>query len=342
MKKIQYLLFTVCMVLCLCGCGTPSHNMGSADISSGSAPDNSVDLTVLDMPYIGVILKSTNNPYFALMKAGIEDEADALGVQVMVVSPESETSADAQADLLDTMSNMAVDVIAIAPSNEDILLDGLKNAYKNDKIIMAIDSSLSFEGCSCYIGTDHYTAAYREGKYAAELIQETENVNAVILRGAKNDKTHTLREYGLTDGLHDGGAHVLDAEICNSSDAEAEKATNELLKIYGNIDAICTTNDAMAIGAQRAVAEAGRKDIHIVSFDGMQDASELVRVGEIDADFAQDAYTIGTLCVDNAVKLYHGETVEKSIHTDIECITASNAEQHIEEIMRRLNHQARK
>lgn len=60
-----------------------------------------------------------------------------------------------------------------------------------------------------------------------------------------------------------------------------------------NIQVVCTTSDSMAVGAQRAIAELGRDDIHIVSFDGMIDVSELVRVGEIDAVFAQDPYEMG-------------------------------------------------
>lgn len=92
----------------------------------------------------------------------------------------------------------------------------------------------------------------------------------------------------------------------------------------------------MAVGAQRAIAELGRDDIHIVSFDGMIDVSELVRVGEIDAVFAQDPYEMGKQCIDYAVKKCNGEEVEDSVYTDVTLITSGNAEAHISELQREL------
>ena len=344
MKRLYAVLLTLCMLLGLCACGT-DDTVDQTHTTPNAAADTQGDddtqeqpyVTALNMPYVGIILKSTDNPYFALLKAGAEDEADALGVQVMVVSSDAEADSDAQATLLDTMATMAVDVIAIAPSEEGALTDGLERAVENDKIVMAVDSCMDFTDIACYIGTDQYNAAYQQGAYAAKLVAETENANAVILRGAEGDKTHTLRQYGLEDGLHDGNAHVLDVEICNSSEEEAAERMEQLLEQYGDLNVVCTTNDSMAVGAQRAIAESGR-DIHIVSFDGMQEATELVRVGEIDAVFAQDAYEMGRQCIRNAVKLYQGETVDSSIYTDVTCIEQGDAQAHLDDIDRKLKH----
>ncbi|MCI6926962.1 MAG: sugar ABC transporter substrate-binding protein [Butyricicoccus porcorum] len=333
-------LLTLCSLLC-CACGGGSakrdHTEDPTDTGSGAATQPSV----LDMPYIGILLKSLDNPYFDLIKAGAEDEADALGVEVMVFSPDDEDDTDDQADMLLTMANMAVDVIAIAPIDEPALADGLARAEKNGKIILSVDTALDYDGCACYIGTDNYNAAYQQGQYAAGLVDE--GACAVILRGQAEDRAHTLREYGLEDALHDGGVQVLDTKICNSSEKEAEQAMAELLETQQTLHLVCTTSDSMAVGAQRAIAQAGRSDsIHIVSFDGMQEVSELVRVGEIDAVFAQDAYEIGRECVRTAVRLYQGEEVPETIHTDVELITQGNAQEHMDEVNRRLRHKKTK
>ena len=166
-------------------------------------------------------------------------------------------------------------------------------------------------------------AAYKQGAYAAKLVKEQNNANAVILRGADGDKTHMLREYGIEDGLKDGHVTVSTVEYCGCSEDKAEETMEALLKV------VCTTSDSMAVGAQRAIAELGRDDIHIVSFDGMIDVSELVRVGEIDAVFAQDPYEMGKQCIDYAVKKCSGEEVEDSVYTDVTLITSGNAEAHI-------------
>ena len=179
-------------------------------------------------------------------------------------------------------------------------------------------------------------AAYKQGAYAAKLVKEQNNANAVILRGADGDKTHMLREYGIEDGLKDGHVTVSAVEYCGCSEDKAEETMEALLKEDDNIQVVCTTSDSMAVGAQRAIAELGRDDIHIVSFDGMIDVSELVRVGEIDAVFAQDPYEMGKQCIDYAVKKCNGEEVEDSVYTDVTLITSGNAEAHISELQREL------
>lgn len=339
-KSGKMCLIAVCILLLCCACGTSvPQNAGSAEQMADTSSDITPPPSSLSTPYVGILLKSVNTAYFDLIKAGAEDEADALGVQVMVVSPDNETDTEDQADMLLTMAGMAVDVIVIAPSNTDNLDDGLERAIQNGKIIMAVDTNLDFDGCACYIGTDNYNAAYDQGEYAAQLVGE--DANAVILRGQADDKAHTLREYGLSDALDAGGVDVLDIAVCDSSEKKAEEVMAELLETYSDLDVICATSDSMAVGAQRAIAHAGR-DIHIVSFDGMQEASELTRVGEIDATFAQAPYEMGRLCIQNAVKLYRGETVENRIYTDTELITQGNAQAHIDEINRQLSHKGTK
>lgn len=344
MKKIRRIclvgLLTALSLLC-CACGSGFTKRGRTDDPADAGSADTAPVSPLDTPYVGIVLKSLENPYFDLIKAGAEDEADELGVEVMIFSPEEEDDTEDQAEMLRTMATMAVDVIAIAPVDADALQDGLTLATQNGKILIAVDTSLRYDGCSCYIGTDNYTAAYRQGSYAAGLVDK--GAYAVILRGQAQDKAHTLREYGLEDALHDGGIHVLDTEICNSSEEQAEEAMRHLLKTHPTIDVVCTTSDSMALGAYRAIAEAGLGDtIHIVSFDGMQEVSELVRTGEIDAVFAQDAYEIGRECIRNAVKLYQGEEVPETIHTDVTLITQETAQAHIDEVNRRLRREKTK
>ena len=323
----RLLCLTLSTVLLCCACG-------EQELSSDGSGYNQMDPT--HTPYIGMVLKSTDNPYFALIKAGAEYEADKLGVQVAIVSPEKESNVKEQAQLVAAMTKLKTDVIIVAPSNEQRITQELENAKKSGKLVLTVDTSSDFADCDGYIGTNQYLAAYKQGAYAAKLVKEQNNANAVILRGADGDKTHMLREYGIEDGLKDGHVTVSAVEYCGCSEDKAEETMEALLKEDDNIQVVCTTSDSMAVGAQRAIAELGRDDIHIVSFDGMIDVSELVRVGEIDAVFAQDPYEMGKQCIDYAVKKCNGEEVEDSVYTDVTLITSGNAEAHISELQRQL------
>lgn len=340
MKKIYRVLgMSICLTMLCCACGSSSdqREMGSADIPDQQEQSSSGQYEVVDTPYVGIVLKATDNPYFSLLKAGAEHEADLLGVQVMVVSPNHESNIEQQADLVSAMANMAVDVIAIAPSQEENLTDALQQAEEHGKRIMSVDTALDYEGSACYIGTDQYKAGYQLGQYAAKLVEQNDTASAVVLRGTEGDRTHDLREYGIVDALGDGCVTVAGVEDCDCKEELAEQTMAELLEEHPEINLVCTTSDSMAVGAQRAIANAKKKDVHIVSLDGMQEASELVRIGEIDAVIAQDPYQMGRLCVDYAVKLYQGEEIETSVHTDVELITQGNAQAHVDEINRRLD-----
>lgn len=327
-KWIRMTCLLLCTALFCCSCGATDPIVGSGG-------------TQINMPYIGIVLKSTDNPYFALIKAGAEYEADQIGAQVVIAAPDKEDNVKEQEELIESMSKLSVDVMIVSPSNENSITEQLKKAKNKGKYILAVDTSSDFDGCDGYIGTDQYDAARKQGTYAAQLIAEDEDAKAVILRGADGDKTHMLREYGLEDGLRAGGVSVASVEYGDCQEDKAEDIMEDLLekdKKTKEIRLVCTTSDSMAVGAQRAIAESHRGDIHIVSFDGMIDASELVRVGEIDAAFAQEPFEMGKQCVDYAVKLYNGESTGESVHTDVELITADNAEAHISELQRELDH----
>lgn len=327
-KRIQMVCLLLCTALFCCSCGATNPIVGSGG-------------TQINMPYIGIVLKSTDNPYFALIKAGAEYEADQIGAQVVITAPDQEDNVKEQVELIESMTKLSIDIMIVSPSDEQSITEELKKAKNKGKRILTVDTSSDFDGCDGYIGTDQYDAAYQQGTYAAKLVAEDEDAKAVILRGADGDKTHMLREYGLEDSFRDNGVPVSSVEYGDCQEDKAEDIMEELLKQdkkTKELRLVCTTSDSMAVGAQRAIAESGRDDIHIVSFDGMIDASELVRVGEIDAAFAQNPFEMGKQCVDYAVKLYNGEATGESVHTDVELITADNAEAHISELQRELDH----
>ena len=234
MKKICHMLcMTVCMAMLCCGCGSSSGKLetdsGSAELPEEHQTSSTGGHDITDTPYVGIVLKATDNPYFSLLKAGAEHEADLLGIQVMVVSPNHESNVEQQADLVSTMANMAVDVIAVAPSHEEELTDALQQAKDNGKWIFSVDTALEYEGSACYIGTDQYNAGYQQGQYAAKLVEQNDTASAVILRGPAKDKTHTLREYGIVDALEDGCVTVVRVEDCRCNEETAEQTMTELL-----------------------------------------------------------------------------------------------------------------
>jgi len=87
----------------------------------------------------------------------------------------------------------------------------------------------------------------------------------------------------------------------------------------------------MAIGAIRAVEEAGKEDaIKVIGFDAITEALNLVESGAMLGTVAQYPAEMGILGVDNIVKVIKGEKGEAYIDTGAKLITKENVAEHKE------------
>lgn len=328
-KKLRMAALCTAVIVLCCACA-PEAEHPSIPYEAGSAEPADIN-----MLYIGMMLKSLDNSYFTCIKAGAEDAADANNVQIMVVSANDESDTETQADMLLTMANMALDVLIFSPGGTVDTQAALDRAKQTGKLVMTVDTALSEGDSHCYIGTNHYTAAYREGDYAAKVAGA--GAQAVILRGQTGDMAHDMRTDGLRKALTEGGVMIRDEIDCGASEECAADTIRELLQQPEYPTVICTTADALAIGAQQAAEEIGCKDVHIFSFDAMEEVTRLIADGKITAAIAQDPYRIGQLCVQTAVQLSHGESVPHVIYTDTELITADNAAAHLKQLEEQSN-----
>ncbi|WP_160690390.1 galactose ABC transporter substrate-binding protein [Clostridium sp. C2-6-12] len=137
----------------------------------------------------------------------------------------------------------------------------------------------------------------------------------VLLQGPNNDPQVVDRTKYVISTINNAGIKTQDLAIVNASwDRELAKTSidNVLLRYGGNIDAIISNNDAMAIGAIEALQKYGYnkgdefKNIAVVGIDGLQEAKDLIDKGIMAGTVIQDPkvqsellYTIGVNLVNN-------------------------------------------
>lgn len=326
MRRIKWIVPFLCILGC-CACSSKS-------VSSNRQPLTAEDLETIEelqTPYIGMILKSLDGEFYPLIKAGAEAEADRQGVELIVVAPDSESDADGQAELVSIMADMALDVLIISPCDESLLTDSLERASQKGKHILAVDDRLSYPACEGYIGSDDWDGAFHQGAHAATL---AENSSAVILRGQMGSRNHVDRALGLRDSLIRSRIVRIFSICCNSSRSEAYHQTAALLESNTPIGVICTTNDDMAFGAQKALSESDRT-VPIVSFDGTPEMLKAVEDGTIDSTMMQDAYEIGVQSVRAAVQTADGQPAGDVI-VPMKLVVSRTAEQALEQLENRL------
>ncbi|GHG14581.1 MULTISPECIES: LacI family DNA-binding transcriptional regulator [Amycolatopsis] len=148
-------------------------------------------------------------------------------------------------------------------------------AYEHDggRVVIVGDTDLPFHS----VGFDNRGAASRLGRYVAE----TGHRRIVIIAGAQGEAAPEARTAGLVDGLRAGGVAESAVRIVHcpvSREGGYEVARHLAAEGMAGIDAVLAVNDLIAVGALRALREAGVAVPDDVSLTGFDDIGPAVNV----------------------------------------------------------------
>ncbi|MGI6008352.1 MAG: sugar ABC transporter substrate-binding protein [Ruminococcus sp.] len=328
MKKIISMLCAATLfATILAGCGggggdtSSSETSSTEDASSDASSEDSGSGSSGDIK-VGFVVKSLADQYWILVKAGAEAAAEENGVDLTFIAPNSESDVAKQVENIETLIAAGVDVLCIAPSNDETVLPALQNAVDAGIKIIAVDTDSSLEDKVCFIGTGNEAAAKEGALWAGEQVGE--GAKAIVLRGRLGDATHDAREAGIEAGLEESGVEILEVQAADSTEEKGMSVSENLLQKYDDVDLIITTADSMATGAVNAVEAAG-KDTLVYGFDGTLPVAEKVENGEVLGTTAQHPYEMGVLGVETAIKIMNGEEVDEVIDSGQEVVNSDNA-----------------
>lgn len=275
------------------------------------------------------MLKTTSSEYWSYVIAGIEQAEKDLGnVEVDVRGANSDTDFDGQLNMVETIVNADMcEAIAIAP----LQADQIANALTGVKIpVLAIDTN--FDQAETFIGTAHEDAAYQGGKYVAEKIGKGGKV--VILANIQGESTSEARVAGYKKALEEGGCEIISTQYTDGVGDKAVTVTDGVLQSFADIDAIVCCADDVALGASRAIKQAGRDGdgIIVCGFDGISSGVQAVVDGEISCTVAQDPYNMGYQCVKSLLDVVEGEKLDDFIDTGCKVITPDNAQEYLDKL----------
>jgi ABC-type sugar transport system substrate-binding protein len=84
------------------------------------------------------------------------------------------------------------------------------------------------------------------------------------------------------------------------------------------------------MGAVRALGGRAGSEVKIVGFDGIEDALKAIQAGKMNATIAQQPDKIGSLGVENAMKVVDGKSVDKNIPVQVKLVTKENVSQFLQ------------
>ncbi len=91
---------------------------------------------------LGMVIKSTTNPYYNATLAGAKIAAEETGGKVANYGP-TESNAKAQVDIINSLAERRVSAIAVAPSDPDAVVPAMERAQKLGVKVVTFDADAS-------------------------------------------------------------------------------------------------------------------------------------------------------------------------------------------------------
>ncbi len=329
-KRLMAMLMAGVMAVTLTACGGSS---GSSDDSANGSGSTGGDGDIK----ISFIMKTLASEHWQFMKAGAEAAAADLGVTVDIGGPPSETSYDEQQNQIETALAAGYDAYCIAPLQSDLVANLIAGQTTP---IIAVDTNIDAPEIISFVGTGNENAAEAGAKAAVELAKEAgwEEITCIEIAGVQGDATNTARMNGYKKGIEESGGTFLEDEV-QYADAVADKAVNAMEAIMQThpegVAIICANNDDMAVAAARTAQESGNENYAntiFLGFDGQITACESILAGQLTLTAAQQAYDMGYLAVETAMKAAQGEEVDVVVDSGTEIVTKDNAQERIDRL----------
>jgi len=276
---------------------------------------------------IAVIPKGTTHHYWKSVRAGAQQAAQELGVEVIWQGPPKEDDRQMQIQVVQNFISQNVAAIVLAPLDAEALVPPVV-AARNRKIpVVIIDSGLHSDAYASYIATDNAQGGRLCARRLAAVMGERGSV--LVLPYLEGSASTTERETGFLEEIRNyPGIRVLSAnQYAGATMEKAFQTAQNLLNRYPETEGIFCSTQPTTQAMLRALELAGKKDrVKLVGFDLNDVLLQAVRKGDIAGLALQDPFRMGYEGVRTSVAIVKGDAYPKKIDTGVKMITRENVD----------------
>jgi ribose transport system substrate-binding protein len=275
---------------------------------------------------IGVANFVLTAPYFIAMSDAVVEEA-AYFENITVLTTDAEGAAEKlTSDVEDMIARGADGIITNAGPIEGLPagLDAIKAA--GIPVVM-LDRKLTGGDYTSWMGPDNYQIGVQDGEYIVDKLGGEGFL--LIIRGGPADNTIGLdRTNGVLSVIETSNIeYEMAADFGGWSEDGGFTIMEDMLALYDKIDAVFCENDSMALGAQKAIEDAGRTDeMFLCAVDGQKEALKAIMDGtNFECTGKNDSDEIGRAGFYRLMAILAGAIPEKDTVLDSPKITIENA-----------------
>lgn len=279
---------------------------------------------------IGVANFLLSGPYFSGMDAAIAAQAKTKG-NVEIVSTDAGGDAAKLAANVEDLLSRNVDAVIISGGPLESAPAALNAIKAAGKPVVLVDRKFRTGEYTSWIGPDNEAIGKQDGEFLAKRLTGGGKVG--IIKGGPADNSIGLaRTNGLKSVLGStSGITLVEATDFGNWGSDGGLTVMEgLLAKHPDLVAVFCENDAMCLGAQRAVAAANKAgQIVLAGVDGQAEALKAILDGtNYVVTGLNSPNVIGKLALDRTVEVLGGAKVEKDTVVPSPQITKENAAQY--------------
>ena len=162
----------------------------------------------------------------------------------------------------------------------EALPGGMAAIQKAGKPLVLVNRRLKGGEYDAWIGVDNFNTAAGVGEVIAKRMGGKGNL-LMIRGGPEDNSTGNARRDGVLSKVKDTGINVTFApEFGKWTEDGGIRVMEDMLAKHKDLNAVFCEGDVMCLGAQKAIADAGRSaQIQIFGFDGQKAAIEQIMKG---------------------------------------------------------------
>lgn len=289
------------------------------------APAEEAAAETAEMPYIPMISKGFQHQFWQAVKAGAEQAAADLNVEITFEGPESESQVDKQIEMLQAALAKNPDAICLAALDSQAVIPLLEEAQAAGIPIVGFDSGVDSDIPVSTAATDNIAAAALAADKMAELIGGEGKI-AVIVHD-QTSRTGIDRRDGFVNRIESEypNIEIVDVQYGGGDHLKSTDLAKAIIQANPDLKGFFGANEGSAIGVLNAVTELGKEgQIVVIGYDSGKQQMDAIRAGTMAGAITQNPVGIGYKCVEAATMAIKGEEVPKVIDTGFFWYDATN------------------
>ena len=207
---------------------------------------------------IALVVKALGIGFFEAAAKGAEEAAAELGnVEVIYTGP-TDTTAEGQIEVINSLIAQNVDAIAVSANDTDALVPALKKAMQRGITVISWDSGVAPEGRQMHLNpSSNPLIGNMIIKLAADNLPEGGEVAVLSATTTSTNQNIWIEEMNKVMGDYPGievVGTVYGDDLADKSYREAQG----LMQTYPDLDAIIAPTSVGIVAAARAVEDAGK------------------------------------------------------------------------------------